>query len=327
MGKMKVFITEPLPFVEKAVKILEKHVDVEVSKRFYDVVPPEKLRGCIAVIIGDSVISKDSLEDANELRLVQKAGVGINTIDLTACTKRGIYVCNLPGVNAIDVAEYVIGAMISGLRDFPRMDKAARMAAWNERPGLIGERLTGKKVGIIGLGGIGREVVRLLKPFNVKILAYDPYISEEISQKLEVKKTDLETLLRESDIVTIHAPLTEETRGLLGKRELSLMKPTAILINTARGSIVNEDALYYALKNGWIKFAVIDVWAEEPLKPGNPLFELENVQLSIHTASWTCQAFENLMRLSAENVIRIIKGEQPLNIVNKSLIESKTKDS
>ena len=320
MKKMKVFITEPLPSVEEAVKILGKYVDVETSERFYDVVPSEKLRDCIAVIVGDSVISEASLEEAEDLRLVQKAGVGVNTIDLDACTKRGIYVCNLPGVNSIDVAEYVIGAMISSLRDFPRMDRAARKAAWDERPRLIGERLTGKTIGIIGLGRIGREVVRLLKPFNVEVLAYDPYISEDLAENLNVERTDLETLLSRSDIVTIHTPLTEETRGLIGEEELNLMKPTAILINTARGSIVDEEALYRALRSGRIKSAVIDVWAEEPLKPGNPLLELENVQLSVHTASWTRQVFEDIMRLSAENVIRIIKGDEPLNIVNKSLI-------
>ena len=314
---MKVFITEPLPFVEEAVKILEEYSTVEVSEEFYSVVPSEKLRGCVAVIVGDSVISEASLEGADELRLVQKLGAGVNTIDLEACAKRGIYVCNLPGVNALDVAEYVIGAMILSLRDFPRMDRAARKAAWNQRPKLVGERLTGKKVGIIGLGRIGREVVRLLRPFNVEVLAYDPYVSNELAEKLKVRRTDLKTLLQESDIVTIHTPLTEETRGLIGKEELEMMKPTAILINAARGSIVDERELYHALKNGKIRFAVIDVWAEEPLKPGNPLFELENVQLSIHTASWTRQAFTDLMRLSAKNVIRIIKGEEPLNIVNK----------
>ena len=123
--------------------------------------------------------------------------------------------------------------------------------------------------------------------------------------------------MRESDIVTIHAPLTDETRGLIGREELEMMKPTAILINAARGSIVDESALYQALKNHRIRFAVIDVWSEEPLKPGNPIFELENVQLSIHTASWTRQAFQETMRLSAENVLRVIKGGKPLNIVNK----------
>jgi len=322
MGKMKVFITEPLPFIEEAIKILENYAKVEVSKRFYGVVPAGKLRGCVAVIVGDTLIDENSLEDANELRLVQKAGVGVNTIDIEACTKRGIYVCNLPGVNAVDVAEYVIGAMISSLRDFPRMDRAARKAAWDERPKLIGERLSGKKVGVIGLGRIGREVVRLLKPFNVKVLVYDPYINEEVAEKFNVRKVDLETLLRESDIVTIHAPLTDETRGLIGKEELEIMKPSAILINAARGSIVNEKDLYHALRAGKIRFAVIDVWTEEPLKPGNPLFELENVQLSIHTASWTRQAFQDTMRLSAQNVLRVIKGEKPLNIVNRSLLKT-----
>jgi len=321
MCKKKIFITEPLPFAEEAVKILEKHADVEISDRFYRVVPSEKMRGCFAVIVGDSIINEDSLRDVDELRIIQKAGVGVNTIDINACTKRGIYVCNLPGVNAIDVAEYVVGAMISSLRDFPRMDRAARRAAWNERPKLIGERLTGKKVGIIGLGRIGREVVRLLEPFNVEILVYDPYVSEELAKRFCVKKAGLETLLRESDIVTIHAPLTEETRGLIGKEELDLMKRTAILINAARGPIVNEKDLYQALKWGKIKYAVIDVWAEEPLKPGNPLFELENVQLSVHTASWTRQVFEDVMRLSAENIVRVIKGDKPLNIVNKSLVD------
>jgi len=321
MCKKKIFITEPLPFAEEAVKILEKHADVEISDRFYRVVPSERMRGCFAVIVGDSIINEDSLRDVDELRIIQKAGVGVNTIDINACTKRGIYVCNLPGVNAIDVAEYVVGAMISSLRDFPRMDRAARRAAWNERPKLIGERLTGKKVGIIGLGRIGREVVRLLEPFNVEILVYDPYVSEELAKRFCVKKAGLETLLRESDIVTIHAPLTEETRGLIGKEELDLMKRTAILINAARGPIVNEKDLYQALKWGKIKYAVIDVWAEEPLKPGNPLFELENVQLSVHTASWTRQVFEDVMRLSAENIVRVIKGDKPLNIVNKSLVD------
>ena len=326
MKKRKVFITEPLPFAEEAVKILEKHVEVEVSDRFYKVVPSERLKGCIAAIVGDSVITEDSLGKADELRLVQRVGAGVNTVDIKACTKRGIYVCNLPGVNAIDVAEYVVGAMISSLRDFPRMDRATRRAAWNERPRLIGERLTGKKIGIIGLGRIGREVVRLLRPFNVEIMVYDPYVSRELVKELDVKRVDLKMLLRKSDIVTIHTPLTDETLGLIGKEELEIMKPTAILINAARGPIVNEKELYNALKDGKIRFAVIDVWTEEPLKPGNPLFELENVQLSIHTASWTRQAFEDLMRLSAQNVLRIIKGKRPLNIVNKFLLQTDLKE-
>ncbi|RLI40540.1 phosphoglycerate dehydrogenase, partial [Candidatus Bathyarchaeota archaeon] len=245
----RVFITEPLPFAEEAIKILEEYVDVEVSRVFYHVVPPEKLRGCIGVLAGDSIINKHSLSEADELRIIQKTGVGVNTIDLEECSRRGIYVCNLPGVNAIDVAEYVVGAMISALRGFFRMDRAARRAAWDERPNLIGERLSGKIVGIIGFGNIGRKVAYLLRPFSVKILAYDPYVEEDVFRQFNATKVDLERLLRESDIVTIHAPLTDETRGLIGREELEMMKPTAILINAARGPIVDESALYQALKN------------------------------------------------------------------------------
>ena len=315
----KVFVTEPLPFVEEAVKVLEGHAEVEVSRRFYDVVPSEMLRECVAVIVGDSVIDESSLREAGVLRIVQKAGAGVDTIDLDACSRRGIYVCNMPGVNAIDVAEYVVGAMISSLRGFRRMDEAARRAAWDERPKLIGERLMGKRVGIIGMGRIGREVARLLKPFRVEVMAYDPYVGDDVLEELDVRRADLDALLRESDIVTVHVPLTDETRRLISWEELRIMKPTAILINTARGSIVDEEALHQALKSGWIRFAVVDVWEEEPLKPGNPIFRLENVQLSIHTASWTRQAFENLMRLSGENVLRVIRGERPINIVNEPL--------
>ena len=320
MGE-RVLITEPLPMYEVAIDLLQAYAEVEVSNVFYDVVPAERLKGCEAVIVGDSKITGESLSEADKLLLVQKFGVGVDTIDLDACSKRGIYVCNLPGVNAIDVAEYVVGAMISCLRGFLRMDEAARRAAWDERPNLIGERLKGKTVGIIGFGNIGRTVARLLEPFKVKILVYDPYVDAETKMKLGVVDSDLSTLLKESDIVTLHVPLTEETHGLVGYEELKSMKPSAILINAARGGVVDENALYKALSEGRIRGAVIDVYAEEPPRRDNPLFRLKNVQLSLHTASWTKQVFEEMMRLCSENVIRVLKGEKPKNIVNLEALE------
>ncbi|MCD6530461.1 phosphoglycerate dehydrogenase [Candidatus Bathyarchaeota archaeon] len=314
--KKRVLITEPLPMYDVAVDLLQAYAEVEVSEVFYDIVPAEKIRGCRAIIVGDSKISEQSLSEADDLLLVQKFGVGVDTIDLDACSKRGIYVCNLPGVNAIDVAEYVVGAMISYLRRFMRMDEAARRAAWDERPNLIGERLSGKTVGIIGFGNIGRNVARLLEPFKVRVLVYDPYVDMETKKKLGVADSDLSTLLRESDIVTLHVPLTEETRGLIGYDELKSMKSSAILINAARGGIVDEDALYKALSEGVIRGAVIDVYAEEPPQKDNPLLRLENVQLSLHTASWTREVFEEMMRLCSMNVISVLEGAKPKNIVN-----------
>lgn len=314
--KKRVLITEPLPMYEVAVNILQDHAEVKVSKVFYDIVPADNLKGCDAVIVGDSKVTEESLSEADKLRLVQKFGVGVDTIDLDACSKRGVYVCNLPGVNAIDVAEYVVGAMISCLRGFMKMDEAARRVAWDERPNLIGERLSGKTVGIIGFGNIGRNVARLLEPFKVKILVYDPYVDVEAKKRFGVVDSDLYTLLRESDIVTLHVPLTEETRGLIGYDELKTMKSSAILINAARGGIVDENALYKALSEGRIRGAVIDVYAEEPPRRDNPLFKLRNVQFSLHTASWTREVFEEMMRLSSMNVIKVLKGEKPENIVN-----------
>lgn len=312
----RVLIAEPLPKIDLALRLLAASVHVEVSQVFHDTVPSDEVRECIAVIVADSHVTKQSLSEATELQLVQKFGVGVNTIDVEACTQRNVYVCNLPGLNAIDVAEYVVGAMVSGLRGFLRMDRAARNAAWEQRPTLVGERLTGKTIGVVGLGRIGREVVRLLQPFHVTVTAYDPHIDRGPAESLGVTLVDLPTLLSEADIVTIHAPLTEETVGLIGRAELDAMKPNALLINTARGPIVDEHALRHALRDGNLGFAILDVWAEEPLQPGNPLFAVENTQLSIHTACWTHQFFEDAMRHCCENVIRIMEGTPPRNAVN-----------
>ncbi len=313
----RVWITEPLPRACVGVKELGGYAVTEVSDVFYAVIPSEKLKVFDAIIIGDARLTEESLAYADKLKVVQKFGAGYDTIALDACAKRGIYVCTMPGLNAVDVAEYTVGAIISALRGFMRMDDTARRAAWSERAILIGERLKGKVVGVIGLGKIGCEVVRLLKPFNVKVLAYDPYVNQMTVRELDVTLTDLNKLLEESDVVTIHTPLTAETRGLIGWREFALMKPSTVLVNTARGPIVDEEALYKALNKGKISGAVIDVYTQEPLQPENPLLKLKNAQLSIHTACWTRQFFEDGMKFCAENVVRVFNGEKPRNIVNR----------
>jgi len=279
-------------------------------------VPPQKLRGCHAVIVADSFLPEESLVDADEIRIAQKFGVGVNTIDIDECTKRGIYVCNIPGINSLDVAEYAVGAMISSLRGFMMLDSAARRAAWAARPSLVGERLSGKTVGIVGFGKIGREVARLLVPFRAKLLAYDPYVDSKDALEKGVEIVSLRELLKESDIVTIHVPLTNETRDLIGEEEFRQMKRSSTLINTSRGPVVNEAALHMALSQRLIRYAVIDVWDKEPIDPDNEILGLENAQLSLHQASWTREFFEAGMGFCAENVIRVLKGEEPLNAVN-----------
>ncbi len=312
----KVWVSEPIPCSEAAVKELEGFADVKVSKVFYHVIPTEKVEGVDGVILGDARFTEESLRKADRLRVVQRFGAGFDVVDLEACAKRGVYVCNMPGLNAIDVAEYTVGAIISSLRGFLKMDEAARRAAWQERPSLMGERLKGKTVGIVGLGRIGGEVARLLKPFDMRLFGFDPYVTQAAADEWNVCLTSLEELLRVSDIVTIHAPLNPETRGLIGEKELNSMKPTAILVNAARGALVDEVKLVQALQAGRIKGAVIDVYGREPPEAKNPLFGLRNVQLSLHTASWTRQFFEDGMVWCCRNVTRALRGEKPMNIVN-----------
>jgi D-3-phosphoglycerate dehydrogenase len=312
----KVLIAEPIPCTEVAVKALGPHAEVEVSPAFYENVPPTMLRGCSAVIVADSFIMGPSLAEADNLEIVQKFGVGVNTIAVDECARRGIYVCNIPGINALDVAEYAVGAMTSVLRGFMRLDRAARRGAWSERPSLVGERLTGKTVGIVGFGKIGQEVARLLGPYGVTLLAYDPYVDPVAASERGVRLVGLPELLSRSDIVTIHVPLTDSTRALIGERELGQMRPSSILINTSRGPVVDEAALYAALSRNSIGYAVIDVWSKEPIDPANKMLGLENVQLSLHQASWTRHFFEAGMGLCAENVLRVLRGEAPQNAVN-----------
>jgi len=316
MSKAKVWIAEPIPCTDVAVNKLTPHAEVGVSSVFYEDIPAEKLNGLDAVIVADSFLTERSLLGADRLRLAQKFGVGVNTIAIDGCTKKGIYVCNIPGINSLDVAEYAVGAMISSLRGFIRLDSAARRAAWPERPSLVGERLGGKAVGIVGFGKIGREVARLLGPFKAKLLAYDPYVDPKDALEKGVEIVSLRKLLMESDIVTIHVPLTDETRDLIGEEEFRQMKRSSTLINTSRGPVVNEAALHMALSQRLIRYAVIDVWRKEPIDQDNEILGLENAQLSLHQASWTREFFEAGMEFCAENVIRVLRGEEPLNAVN-----------
>lgn len=312
-----VYITEPLPMVEEMVKLLEDAgVKVEVSETFHEYVPDELIVGVDGVIVADSRITPGSVEKARRLRIIQKFGVGVDTIPVEVCRRRGVYVCNIPGVNSLDVAEFTLAAVLSILHRIRERDQMAREARWSDRPKVLSERLTGKTVGIIGFGRIGRQVARLLKPFKARVLVYDPYVTVDVVEEHGAEKVeDLTTLLKLSDIITLHVPLTDETRHMIGRRELELMKPDAVLVNTSRGPVVDEEALYEALRAGRIKAAHIDVWTTEPVPRDNPMLKLGNAQLSLHQASWSVDFFREAARFCAENVLRTLRGEKPLNIV------------
>ncbi|MEM2272591.1 MAG: phosphoglycerate dehydrogenase [Candidatus Bathyarchaeia archaeon] len=264
-------------------------------------------------------IDEEVFKNAPNLRIIAKYTVGVDDVDLEAATRRGILVTNAPTEYMImGVAENTVALMLALLKKIPLRDKFVRSRTWRckEVEGVyIHNRLT---VGFIGFGRIAREVNKLLEPWGVKRIAYDPYIPVNVFEQAGVKSVDLETLLRESDIVIILAALTRETYHMIDEHELRMMKKTAYLVNTARGAIINEKALIRALKEGWISGAALDVFEQEPPEPNNPLLSLENVILSPH-----CSAFNeagdiryNGVKIAVENVLKALHGDIPLNIVN-----------
>jgi len=250
-------------------------------------------------------------------------GVGYDHVDIEAASERGIYVANTRGSNAESVAEHVFGLILCLSRKIHQLDHFIRAGKWTIKeesgipPELVAQDLYGKTIGIIGLGAIGSRVARIAQGFCMRILAYDPYISLERAKEIGAELVDLEKLLKESDFVTIHVPLTEETKGLIGTRELNMMKKTAYIINTSRGPVVDENALIKALEEGKIAGAGLDVFAKEPISLDNPLLKFDNVIVTPHCAGNSKEALEATSLMVSEEVIRILNDQIPKNLVNK----------
>jgi D-3-phosphoglycerate dehydrogenase len=320
-SRYKIFITEPLPELEVGFKPLRRIAEIRCLKEFTGTVLAKDIRDVDAIVAGDTRITRKSLEGAQRLKVIGRYGVGVDRVDLDACTEKRIMVFNAPGLNAVSVAEHAIGMMIAISKKFLLSDKWVRTGMWSEKTRYMNTELSKKTIGIIGLGDIGRLVAKMVKAFDMQVLAYDPYVSKGKAMEFHACLSGLKTLLRESDFVSIHCPLTDKTRGMIGEDELRSMKKTSILINTARGEIVREGALYRALKDGWIAGAGIDVFEREPLTTNHPFIELDNILLSPHSASWTTEAVRRIAIYVGENLMRVFKGQLPENIVNKRVLE------
>jgi len=269
--------------------------------------------------VGLEPVTEACFARAPRLRLVQRLGVGYDNIDLEAATRRRIPVCNMPDFNAATVAEHTLMLILALLRrvfDSTLLMKAGRWPASTIAAQGIYE-LRGKALGLIGLGAIGEEVARRARAFDVAIRYYDNRRrAPAIEEALGVSFTPLEELLRGSDIVSCHLPLTPETRALLGADEFRKMKPTAILINTARGALLDELALARALEQGTIAGAGLDVFLEEPLDAKHPLRRCPNLLLTPHMAGQTREAMERMVAMMLENIGRVARGEEPKYRVN-----------
>ena len=271
-----------------------------------------------AVISRKGKITREQMQkSAGRLKIIARTGVGVDPsrVDLDSAKELKVWVTNQPGSNSLSVTELVFGQMIALVRHTFDANKAVKENRWSEYLKFIGTELAGKTLGIIGMGNIGTRVALRARAFEMDFLVYDPYIPESHVTALGGKWGGLDELLEESDVVTIHCPLTPETRGMIDERRLALMKTSAYLINAARGGIVNEDALCHALQQRKIAGAALDVVDDEPPRKNHPLFQLENVVLTPHIGALTFEASKRGEWGAAEEVIRVLEGKKPKNPV------------
>lgn len=259
-------------------------------------------------------VTAAALAGAKKLRIIGRAGVGIDNIDVVAATERGILVVNAPEGNTVAAAEHTLALMLALARNVPQANMLLKQGVW-EKKKFLGVELRHKTLGILGLGKIGSEVARRARAFDMRLVAYDPYVQPEQAERLEVTLLSLPEVLQEADFLTIHLPLTKDTYHLLGREELFSLKPGARLLNVARGGIVDEEALYEALVSGHLAGAALDVFEEEPLTE-SPLFKLDNVIVTPHLGASTAEAQVAVALEVARDIVRCLRGEPVLNAVN-----------
>ena len=257
------------------------------------------------------------------ITIVARMGVGYDSVDVKACTENGVIVTNTPDGVRRPVATAILALILAVSHKLATKDALTRTGRWSETTNHMGVGLTSKTVGSIGVGNIGGELFRLLAPLDMVHIACDPYAKADDAAKLRVRLTDKETVFREADFVCVNTPLTPETRGFIGSRELSLMKPTAYFINTARGPIVEEKALYAALAEKRIAGAALDVFEVEPVARDNPLLTLENVIVTPHSICWTDEFFRNNAESAFRSVVAVATGKTPTFVVNRDVLQYK----
>ncbi|WP_456321704.1 D-2-hydroxyacid dehydrogenase, partial [Palaeococcus sp. (in: euryarchaeotes)] len=286
---MRVLVAAPLH--EKAIEVL-KNAGFEVV---YEEYPDEErllelAKDVDAIIVRSKPkVTRKVIENAPNLKVIGRAGVGLDNIDLDAAKERSIEVVNSPGASSRSVAELAMALMFNVTRKIAFADRKMREGVWAKKQ-CMGFELDGKTLGIVGFGRIGYNIAKIAKAMGMNLLLYDPYPNFERAKEVGGKFVELEELLKESDVVTLHVPLLDSTYHLINEERLKLMKPTAILINAARGPIIDTNALVKALREGWIAGAGLDVFEEEPLPAGHELTKLDNVVLTPHIGASTVEA-------------------------------------
>lgn len=303
------YTNEPVKYLEKNGFEIVRTLDKEEFSKLVNQVD--------AVIVGGMPLTGELIEKSS-LKIIAKHGVGVDNIDVESATKKGIPVTITKGANSNSVAELTISFIFALSRNI--MKAHFELYSNKNWGNFVGIEVMGKTLGLIGLGSIGKEVAKKAIALGMKVIAFDKNLDKNFVEKYGILVSDIDTILRESDFVSIHVPLTNETRHLIDKDRLRLMKKTAFLINTSRGGTISEEDLAEALKNNWIAGAALDVFENEPLK-NSPLFECENVILTPHVGAHTFEAIYNMNMMAARSVVDFFNGKIPENIINSEVID------
>lgn len=328
MKKPRVYITSRSfgKYCKEALELVKSVAEVEQNP-YSRVLKEDELFVAVkdvnGLIVGGDIINRGIIEHAKKLKIIARHGVGLSNIDLNAATENNVVVTYTPHANAESVADFTVGIILSMTRHISQAHFSTKQGGW-EATRFMGDEIYEKTMGIIGMGDIGQRVARRVKGFNMRILTPNSHRSPATVRRARdvgAELVDMKTLLKESDIITLHVPLTDETRGMIGDKEFDLMKKTAYLINVARGPVVDEKALYNALKEGKIAGAATDVYSKEPPRADFPLFELDNIIVTPHIAAYTLEAMRRMDMMNAEDVIKFFRGEKPRYVANPEVLE------
>jgi D-3-phosphoglycerate dehydrogenase len=273
-----------------------------------------------ALVMSWVPMSRAVITQLRRCRVIARFGIGVDMIDLDAATEQGIVVCNTATYCLDEVSNHALGLLLMLNRGLLHDVDALRAGGWFRSSGIPPRRLAGQRLGLVGLGNIGRLVARKARGFGLDVVGYDPYLRVRAADVDGTPLVDLDELLASADIVSVHCPLNASTQHLLGQRELRLMKPTAFLINTARGQIVDQAALTEALSAGRLAGAGLDVFEVEPLPADDPLRLLDNVILTPHSASWSVESSVECRRVAVEHVVTVLRGGVPSDVVNRAVL-------
>jgi phosphoglycerate dehydrogenase-like enzyme len=315
-----------LAFPDIGLSLLEGHrgLSHQFISKYQPEYTPEQLAPYDVLVSLKPKIMEHSLQGNSRLCAIGRCGVGYDNVDLDACTKRGIAVFITPAGVVRPVAESILLFVLALSHRLTIKDGQVRQGRWAESTHRLGREPRDRVVGTIGLGNIASEAIRLLRTLDVKrFLAFDPYTSSEKASQLGVELVPLDDLLRASDYVLVNCPLTPQTRGMIGKPQFALMKPDAVLINTARGPIVQQAALIHALQSGQISGAALDVFEQEPLNVDSPLAAMENVILTSHSIAWTEELFRDMGRADCAGALAVYRGEPPSDVVNREVLAAR----